>query len=177
MPCLTSLREHDSGGIDGHTILPSIVASCPKLSHVDVGYPSLPLRLRSHLRLACQLQSLPLRDYFAGREWFGRRMAPTADELTTGFAGMASLDSLTVDNVAVIDSLLPFVAHAPCLAHLTILASDRQAQYPSAGVLYDLLSSAAALHCTVIGDRLAKASRQELHKKLKQFGPRLRLML
>lgn len=178
LPCLTSLRVQDSGDIEGHTIVPSILASCPKLTHFDVDSPSLYLSdfVRAFASpVMRQLHSLTIRNYFGGLEW-ERRVAPSDEERTAAFAGMSCLHSLTLVSITDIDPLLPFLAHAPVLAPLTILLEDQwtDGSCPSVDALQQLLTAAPTLHCTLRGNGLI-AAEPELEARLKQFGSRMRV--
>lgn len=184
LPCLSSLAIADTGAIEAKTILPTVLRCCPKLAQLDVSSPALYLSdfVRAFATpVMRQLQSLTLRHYFGGLEWCDRRVAPTAEELTAGFAGMTCLRTLTLDRTNTIDPLLPFVVHAPVLTLLTLIVSNNftENSCPSAAVLRGVLALAPALHCTVraIGkaDPHSSSGVEEL-TAIKQFGQRLLLM-
>lgn len=98
---------------------------------------------------------------------------PSPEVVTFAFTGMVNLRILTFERVSSIDSLLPFVAHAPVLTLLSIVASAaRDLDCPSPVVLRDLLTACPALHCTVsMPDDMAFDS-----SSLVSFEPRMRLV-
>ena len=159
-PALTSLNIQDSYTTYSSRLVQ--VAECSNLVDLSVSRPWLygpawPVFFaHPHIQ---QLHSLKLNGFCARGQLplLIEHAATTQQEFQISFAGMHNLHTLHLANCHHIDLMLPALAHAPALHHLTITPSLNMGFWyremftaPSTLVLATLLVAAPRLHCVLV---------------------------
>jgi len=159
-PELTSLHFQDTFFNENSSQLIDHVAACSKLRDLSVVRPCLYGRAwpiffaHPHIH---QLHSLKLHGFCARGQLKFIADEVTQHEFQIAFAGMHHLHTLHLSNCRHIDLMLPALAHAPALHHLTItpelnfwIPVRETETAPSALVLKTLLAAAPQLHCVLV---------------------------
>jgi len=153
-PALTSLYIRDSPNHYNSRL--AHVAACSKLLDLSISRPCLYgpywVNFFAHPHIQ-QLRSLYLDEFHVRRERYPYSYLetdPTQQEFQLAFASMRHLHTLHLAKCRHIDLMLPAVAHAPALRHLTIEPDLIATTAPSNLVLATLLAAAPQLHCVLV---------------------------